>query len=212
MENKIDAILIHAYWLSEENNHTTISFRGKLALQAVTTAYEHYHQPYLVLAGGQIWGPSYPPLAKAMAEELREIYGIPKKRIIVRDEAYDTNDEINIFLQLAHKYSWKHIASLACQKHFWTIPVLYKNKKIQPTYFAIEDVLLKNGSMLTCQQVKAFHRSKYELYYALYQLTIRLVLLFDPKYKRLGKRARQSRLKKHQYGLLPFLPVDRYYL
>lgn len=212
MNSYPDAILIHAYWLSTGNGRITVSFRGKLALQAAALLFEEYNKPYLIITGGEIWGPSYPSLAKIMAEELREIYGIPKNKIIVRDTAYDTNDEINIFLQLAHKYGWKTLTSLACKKHFWTIPLLYKNRMTKPNFIAIEDVLIKRGDILTRQQVKKFHWSKYELNYALYQLAIRLVLFFDPEYKKLGKKARQSRLKKHPYGLLPFLPIDIYTL
>lgn len=211
MQTDPDAIFIHAYWLSKENNRITLSLRGKLAIQAAAILFERSQtKPYLVLSGGPIWGPSYPTLAQVMADELRETYGIPKNRIIIRDTAFDTNDEIRIFLHLAKKYRWKQLLDLACKKHFWTIKFLYKKSSIKPGFVKIEQVLKKHGDILTRQQVKKFGMSVYEVNYALYQLAIRIVLLFDPEYKKLGKRAQQTRMKPHPYGLLPFLPIDIY--
>ena len=164
------------------------------------------------MAAGFIWGDTYPSIAEVMVKQLTNRYRIPKDKIIIRDIALNTKDEIEVFKGLAKKYAWKQVASLSAKKHLWTLPLLYKDTSLHPTFFAYEDVLQREGDEVTKEIVKKFAFSKYEFSYALYEAVIRLVLFFDPSYAYLRKRTVKERNQKTHYGLFPFLPADKYRL
>ena len=212
LDTKIDGILIHAYWFSQNSDSSIgLSSRGNLVTAAAAQLIINNVCNYIVLAGGHIWGPQFPSLAMVMQQELVEKFHIPKDRIIVEDSAMDTNDEIDIFLEIAKKFKWNRIGSLASTKHFMTIPKIYSYKHQHAVFLSTENVLGKFGTLEQKRELSRLGNSLYELNYFLYQLIIKIIFFFDPSYTFLHHYAKKSRDKKQSYGL-PFLPADRYTL
>lgn len=201
----VDVIIVHSYWLSQRKDKIIeLSFRGKKIVEAAAYLYKNSSShPFILITGGKIWGNEYLSLSQLAKKELIEKYNIPQEKIIIKDEAFDTNEEIDVSLQIIKDKKWTTAIDLAWKKHFWTISLLYKVKGFKPNFISVEEILP--------QQTKQFTHSIYEFNYFLYILLIRLALIFDPEYKLLGKSAKTIRGKKGNFGL-PFLPADKYSL
>lgn len=202
MTDSADAIFVHGYWLSQKGNEdTTLSLRSTLVTQAAAKIFQQQNKyPFIVLAAGHIWGESYPSVGALMQQQLI-LSGIPKEKIILQDTAINTKDEIDILLQLRQQQGWQQILDIAFQKHLWTIPLLFGKEKQRVQFISVEKVLGRIHIPFIL-----------EWNYLLYQLTVRLVLFFDPTYTFLGKKSHADRRKKSGFGLLSFLPADKYEL
>lgn len=210
---KYDAILVHGYWLSQKGESETVklSLRSQLNVEAAAILVKTTR--FLVLTVGHVWGEKYPPVASLMAEELVFKHHLPKNKIITVNQAVNTHEEIEIFLDLAKRHKWKNLASLASYAHFWTIPRIYDNKQISFTPLITEEIIPSSKDQRLINQVNLLQKSRYEFNYRLYQTAVWLALFFDPAYRVLGKLTRQSRNHKHTpaiSNLFDFFKSDIY--
>lgn len=213
---RFDAVLVHAYWLSDGSYG--LSLRSRLAVRAAARLYDEGRGVgKIVLTAGRIWGEDYPSLGQLMKEELMEKYAVPSSRILVLPEAKGTSHEIDLFLEQARTHGWTNLVDISAAKHKWSIPETYRRKGQEAAQESYEDILKRTEDNPHMQKLLSrlhIHRSRYEASYAVYQgLTF---LLLHLNMEKLKQTAEKVRVEKGQYVLpLPVLnnfPVDPYKL
>lgn len=213
-----DAVLIHAYWLSQKGDkgEVKLSLRSHLAVLASSLFY-HKGQGarVVVFTAGRIWGPNYPSLSALMAQELHEQYKVPSSHIVTSEEAINTKEEIDVFLKLAKENKWQNLADIAYESHFWTIPHFYEKRNQTFERLPIEDLILGLGSLEEQREIRSFANSFYERNYRLYQTVVSVLMSLDSDYRWLLGRLSHN-YRAHKGGTSPFnfftrfLPLDKY--
>lgn len=210
-----DAVLVHAHWLSQKGKgKVELSFRSYLNTLAAGLLYQAGKVDNLVFTAGKIWGPEYPSVAELMAKKLMEKYKVPQSRIFIKDKGFTTDEEIKIFLELASKNGWNKLLDVANKAHLWTIPQLYKRQGGHTDFQTVEEIIKEKGDEEIRRLIRQFSQSRYELCWRLYMGVVRVVMIFDPDYKFLGKIANGYRHQKgHMIPLSIFselLKMDKY--
>lgn len=205
-----DAILLHCYWLSQKDNGPVrLSLRSELEARAAFLLYKNHKADYFVITGGPIWGDNYPSIGKVMQQELIRL-GVPEKNIILKESAMDTYEEVTVFLQIAKEHHFLTLSDLAAYQHLLIIPQLFTVQRGSAIYFSVEEVLKTFGQTQDKQAIENLSHSLYSIGFGLYELLVKGILVFDPKYQLLTHHARATRNHKAPYGAVLFLPIDTY--
>ena len=139
-------ILIHGYWMSERGKRTDLSLRSGLSARAGAVEYRQRRNngetPKIFVNLGQLWGPGEPSEGRLIADRLSRRYHIPKRDIVVREDAFSTNSEVSSFIQTAERRGWRRMIDIAFRPHIaLTIPNIYKKLGIKPTFKTAEEIL-----------------------------------------------------------------------
>lgn len=196
LNSKYDAVLVHSYWLSRIGAGQPDfkgSLRTRLATRAAMLLGENAGQ--IVFAGGHLKGPSYPSTAYLSKRDALNKYKIPQERITVRPEAYGTEEEINIFKELAKENGWKNVALIGFKKHFKSISKFMPegtDEEFYVSYLAVEDIISKKDNEKVQKLIKRLSLSCAERYYWLYQQILYLGIKAGQK-ELLYKKSKQAR-------------------
>lgn len=209
---RTDALLLHSYWLSQKGNGpVTLSLRSELEVKAAYLLYKKHKVTYLVITDASIWGKNYPTIGKVMQQELIR-FGVPPDKIILKETAMDTYEEVTVFLQIARQHHFTSLSDLAAYEHLLVIPQLFKVQENSPLYFSVEQVIHTFGDASDKQTIQELSHSIYTIGFGLYELAVRATLVFDPRYHLLTQHAHATRNHKSPYGSILFFPVDKYEL
>ncbi len=201
-----DAILVHGYWLSGVGkDKARLGWRGNLAVRAAALAYDEGRgAKNIVLTEGHVWGPDYPSGAKLMAKKLQNMYHVPEEAIIVKDDAYSTGGEVEIFIELAHEKGWTSLLDIAASKHLWTIPGIFKKMGENVQFRSLEAILREQNDPRMNSILKKLGKSKYELAFMFYEAGLWVAMhLKDFNYTKLEERNKSVRTAKGKDFLLP---------
>lgn len=222
-----DAALIHAFWLSQKDKGSVkLSLRFNLNLRAAALCVDEIE--FFVLNAAHVWGYDYLSFAEYGAEVLKRKYHVPKERIIVKDNAFTTQEEIDVFLKEAKEREWKKLCDIAPRvQQFWGIPYHYakqglRTKKNYGAVLSPDAVMLKSTESIIQKKDKEkvrnlvgrLGRSKYELGFLTYEAIKRVVNVVDKDNGFLAEKARGYRYQKGPMCPKPFfwLPTDKYNL
>lgn len=182
LNSTYDAVLVHSYWLSRNRmvmDYQVDEFRGslrtRLATRAAVLLGENAEK--IVFTGGHLKGPSYSSTAGLSKNEAISKYGVSDERIIALEKAYGTEEEIDIFKELAEENGWKNVALIGFKKHFKTIKEFMPeglNEELNVTHLAVEDIIAKKDDQRIQKLVKRLNSSCYEKIYIPYELIVYL--------------------------------------
>jgi uncharacterized SAM-binding protein YcdF (DUF218 family) len=161
----------------------------------------------IVLTVGHVWGAEYPSVAELMARELEEKYHVPKKAIIVVDDAFSTYREVEAFLELKRQRGWTRLLDISTKSHLWTIPGVYKQFGENVVYRSVESILKnKDINPQVKRLVRRLGRSRYELFQILYEEG-KWIAMHMPNfdYRKAEERNRRVRTKKADIIMIPII-------
>lgn len=214
-----DAVLVHCYWYTQlEGDYSRVkpSLRSHIEDRAVARFYDHGRGAGKIVLTAD-------PSATAMKEELIRKYKVPEDDIIVRTtllkdgeekEVVTTDDEIELFLNLARENGWTRLADIAAKVHNTrilpgigaTIPMIYKRKGQDVETQAAEDIVSKSHDVRIRSLVRGLGRSRYEWAFRFYEGVKRMILMINPDYDKLSK----PKSVKARNALLFKFPIDTY--
>lgn len=215
-----DAVLVHCYLSSQvgegENTRIKPNIRSHIQDRAAARFYNHGRGVGKIVLTAE-------PSATAMKEELVRKYSVPSDNIIINTslikdgeerEVTTTDQEIDVFLDLARENGWTKLADIAARVHNTrilpgigaTIPMIYKRKGRKVETQAAEDIVLKNHDVrirgLIRKLVGLFSVS--EFLFRSYELVKKLKLIRNPDYEALSG-ASSTRLKEF---IMKYVPID----
>lgn len=140
MKERYDAVLAHVYMYQYRSERPRSSIRGHMQVSALSNLYKERRIRNIFIAGGQVWGENYPPLAEVMREELIK-RGVNEGDIVIKSQGYDTPQEVDLFIDEAKEKNWQKLADLANQSHRKRISAIYARRNTKPEAINAEDVL-----------------------------------------------------------------------
>lgn len=143
MSERYDAILAHCYGYRETRNGVRGSIRMRMQARAVAEIAKREDEAVIFMGAAKLWGENYPSLADLLASEITK-RGIALSRLIVIPQAWDTPQEVDLFLKEAQKNGWVKIADVANDSHYIVIKEIYRRRQQNPDCFSTEDILLES--------------------------------------------------------------------
>lgn len=140
MKEKKDAVLAHVYMFDYNAERPRSSIRGRMQVSALSHLYAAGLVDKIFIAGGKVWGQDYPSLAGLMAGELVR-KSVDPRDIILRPEALETGQEVDLFLEEARRRGWDSLGGIANKTHLRRIDKIYKRRGQQIEYVSAEEVL-----------------------------------------------------------------------
>lgn len=176
--SQLDAVLVHSFLISRKecSSNGQEQFRGSLRTRLATRAAELlYHKGQaknVVVVGGTIKGPSFPPTASLVKDELVNKYHVPEGNIFVggKDE-YNTEEEAKTLSKFAQEKNWSSVASVSFREHESSVrdslSVIPGN--IHTSFMSVEDIIDEHDKPAVGSLVKRFNRSWYHCGYIAYE-------------------------------------------
>ena len=190
-------VLAHSYGYQESATSIRPSQRGLMQACALWILEHQYKIDSIFIAGGHLWGESYPSLAEVLKEESIKIgVSIP---IYTKSIAADTPQEIDTFLERAESKFGLQLIFLANRTHLLRVRQILNSRHVkvlrEPILLATEDILTEAPYFQT--YVDNFANSKEEKEFQKRELQVRMAYRFGLE-RLLTAFAQKSRKKKFQ--------------
>jgi hypothetical protein len=173
-----------------------LTIHSKLNAIAAGLLFYHYDKfETIVFTGGHTKGENEVSEAQAMKIYLlHQFPDIPAKHVLVESKSIDTLGNITELLE--HKFiavgGTANILSVS--QHLRRSKILFRNiARIKARMYSSQDVIQDHGNMLHMKMLSEFRRSSASVMESIKEFILNVLVIFDPKGKRLRKITSRTR-------------------